>query len=48
MSLNKLQLRKQMESMGEVGGCGLYSFGLGEGPVAGFFEHGNEPPDTIK
>jgi hypothetical protein len=28
--------------------CGLDSSGLGQGPVAGSCEHGNEPSDPIK
>jgi hypothetical protein len=29
-------------------GCGLNSFGLGYGPMAGSCIHGNEPSDSIK
>jgi hypothetical protein len=31
-----------------VGRCGLNAFGSGCGPVAGFFEHGNEALGSIK
>jgi hypothetical protein len=31
-----------------VGTCGLHASGLGKGPVAGSYEHGNEPSDSIK
>jgi hypothetical protein len=31
-----------------VGRYGLDSSGLGQGPVAGSYEHGNEPSGTIK
>jgi hypothetical protein len=31
-----------------VGRCGLDASGSGQGPVAGFYEHGNEPLGSIK
>jgi len=31
-----------------VGGCGLDSYGSGQGPVAGCCEHGNKPSGSIK
>jgi hypothetical protein len=31
-----------------VGSCGLDASGSGYGPVAGFYEHGNEPLGSIK
>jgi hypothetical protein len=31
-----------------VRSCGLNTSGSGEGPVAGFCEHGNEPPGSMK
>jgi hypothetical protein len=31
-----------------VGSCGLDASGSGQGPVAGFCEHGNEPAGSIK
>jgi hypothetical protein len=31
-----------------VGKCGLDASGSGWGPMAGFFEHGNEPSGSIK
>jgi hypothetical protein len=31
-----------MKSRNMVQGCGLGSFGTGQGPVTGFCEHGNE------
>jgi hypothetical protein len=31
-----------------VWGCGLDSFGSGQGQVAGSCEHGNEPSGSIK
>jgi hypothetical protein len=30
------------------GNCSLDSSGSGEGPVARFYEHGDEPSDSIK
>jgi hypothetical protein len=26
-----------------IGGCGLDSYNSGQGPVVGFYEHGNKP-----
>jgi hypothetical protein len=31
-----------------IGGCGLDSSGSGQEPVAGCYEHSNEPPGSIK
>jgi hypothetical protein len=34
--------------LGVVRRCGLDEYSLGEGPMAGCCEHGNEPSDSIK